>query len=179
MITRHTLKDRSDARRNPGSVLLLAISWALIAFVGCSSSHTFTLDAPQPAYFGKWRTSSFQNDTTRVQAVKPILLATSHTLEQEKVVKNRSMTFTKEGFESTEGDPAVQVDTLLHGDSTLFIGDSRIHATIEAYIPLSVFLNDILASLFGGGGTSEGLGEGSSEEIEVSGTVFKVEEGGR
>ena len=154
--------------------LFLSAGIALVALIGCSSSHTLQLDAPQPVYFGNAPRSALPLDSVHVQLVKQVLIATSHVAEKEKVVEGKSTTITKEGSEKIVGDASARVLEAVGNDSLRFIGNGEIRARIEAYIPWTTFATEFLGAILIGNTSSEGLGESSSETLEMSGTVYEV-----
>ena len=154
--------------------LFLCAGTVLIALAGCSSLHSLQIEVPQPVYFGNAPQSALPLDTARVQFVKRILVATSHVKEKEKVIQGKSTTFTKEASEGILGDAVVQVADALENDPDRFIANAEFCTQDEAYIPLTTFFTDFLASIFLSDSKSEGLGEASSETIEIAGTVYRV-----
>jgi hypothetical protein len=146
----------------------------MMALIGCSSSHSLQLDAPQPVYFGIAPQSALPLDSAHVQFIKQISVKSSHVAEEEKVVQGKSTTFTKEGSEGVQGNVVVQVESGLENDPDRFVGNAQIRARVEAYIPWTSFFTEFLAVIFTGEAKSEGMGEASSETIEISGTVYKV-----
>lgn len=154
--------------------LLLCAGIVLIALAGCSSTHSLQIDLSQPVYFGKAPQSALPLDTAHVQTVKPILVQTTHVVEKEKVIKGKSTTFTKDASEDIQGDVAAQVEEAMENDSDRFVANAEFRTEVEAYIPLTTFFTDFLASIFLSDSKAEGMGEASSETIEVAGTVYKV-----
>ena len=174
MVTQRSVSNSTKAARKSCAVLFLSVGIALIAFIGCSSSHSLQLDAPQPVYFGKAPQSALPLDSAHVQFIKQISVMSSHVAEEEKVVQGKSTTFTKEGSEGIRGNVVVQVEDGLENDPDRFIGNAEIRARVEAYVPWTSFFTEFLAVIFTGQAKSEGMGEASSETIEISGTVYKV-----
>ena len=174
MVNQRFVSNTTNAVKRSCAVLFLSAGIALFALIGCSSSHSLQLNAAQPVYFGNAPQSALPLDSAHVQFIKQISVMSSHVAEEEKVVQGKSTTFTKEGSEGIRGDVVVQVEDGLENDPDRFIGNAEIRARVEAYVPWTSFFTEFLAVIFTGQARSEGMGEASSETIEISGTVYKV-----
>jgi hypothetical protein len=174
MITQRSLSEVMSVVDKSGAVLLLSAGIALIALIGCSSSHSLEIYGPQPVYFGNVTQSALPLDTAHVRFIRPILVGTSHVKEKEKVVQGKSSTFTKEGSEGVVGDAVLQVKDALGENPDRFIGNAEIRARVEAYVPWDSIISELLMGIFSGESKSEGLGEASRETMELSGTVYNV-----
>jgi hypothetical protein len=175
-MTQSSVSKVTSVINRSGAAALLS---ALVVFFGCSSSHSLRLDAAVPVYFGNAPPSELPLDTVHAQFVNHVLVATSHVKEKEKVVQGKSTTLTREGSEGIVGDASVQVADVLEHDPDRFIGNSKILARVEVYVPLTSYLTEFLSVIFMSQSQSEGLGEASSETIEISGTAYKTRKANR
>jgi hypothetical protein len=147
----------------------------VMALIGCTSSNSVQIDAAQPVYFGTPPHSAVPIDSARVESIKSILVATSHISESGKSIGNETTTVSSDASERVVGDVVQQVGDALGNDTDRFISGGSVHATVETYIPLSTIVTYIFAGILVKNATaSEGLGEASSETVEVSGNVYKV-----
>lgn len=163
----------------PGiAFVFLFLSFALVALTGCSSSHTLRVDASQPVYFGVAPLSMLPLDSTHTHFVKNVRLATAHVSEKASIVQGESASIEKEASDNVIGDVGLQVAQALGPDTVAFIGNAKIRADIEAYIPVSTYVVGFLGSLFIKDATTE-AGEASSETIEILGNVYSVRRAAR
>jgi len=158
----------------PTFCFLLSAGIALLTFGGCTSSHTLVLHAMQPVYFGNVTPFSQTSDSAAMQFAGRIAASSAHVAEKEKVVQGDYTTFSKDASEGIVGDFDTEVGNALGNDPEKFIGDTEIRARIEQYVPLDAVLVEVLGMIFIKEPQSEGMGEASSETIEISGTVFKI-----
>jgi hypothetical protein len=163
----------------PTNMFFLLATSFFATLIGCTSSHTVQLEAPQPVYFGTAPPSLLPLDSTHAQFLKTILLTTSHVAEKEHSVQGQSVSIEKEASEGVRSDVAAQLGKALENDPDRFIGNSRMQAHIEVYVPIETYLMDFLGTIIFKSATTEGAGETSSETIGVSGNVYTVRRTGR
>jgi hypothetical protein len=179
MIAREFVLHLAGVIRWPCATLFLPFGLVLTALVGCSSSHTLEIAVPQPVYFGSAPASLLPLDSVHVQTVKGIVASTSHVSEKERVVSGESLSFTKDASERVEGDIADQVGKALENDPSRFVATVEVRARIQASIPWDVYLTELLGLVFIKEASTEGSGQKTSETIEISGIVVKVQRSGR
>jgi hypothetical protein len=163
----------------PIAVVIPVCVAALVTLAGCTTYHTFAVDAPQPVYFGTAPHAVLPIDSAHAQRLKSVHLFTTHIKEEATTIEGKTMGFEKEASENVYGNVAHQVAQAVGNDANGFIGDTRVVADIESYIPWDTYVMNILGSLFIKDRTGEGSGQATSETMEVVGNVYTTTGGKR
>lgn len=141
----------------------------VLLVLGCSSSsNTLVIDAPQPVYFGNTPSLELPKDS-----VKAFYAVTLHSSEAEKTRGGKDGEITTGGKELQESTILREVHAAFEGTSNRFIGDVVVRARVETCIPWYTILADVIVFLLGGDSES-GYGELTSEQIEITGKVYRL-----
>lgn len=144
-----------------------------MGLAGCSGLNSLQVNTSQPVYFGNPPKDMIPLDSGHASFIRPLVMTTSHTAEQEKTRRVKHLDLASGGIDETESSIEQEVAKAFEEDSGMFISDVSICARVESYIPWYSVVLDLVSLTSSSGATTLGEDNVSSESITLTGKVYK------